>query len=217
MPVDISQADQRIPSLFGMPPFKLNAVPTAMLITSHDTIHEGLHAYHNSFNSVEPPPTVNFTGDRVKAYIQHIRLANELTIQKTMLSSNKPYTFAPTLFLEMRARLRGIVGTLHSLIRCGSGLYACAEKFQREAVNYIRGDRPKAKVLPLPVVKDDETTIAGSMNIIVKFMLLTGLLEKTVDNTFVNPPDYKKRHVVMIGDGLTCERFRNFRDQPLER
>jgi hypothetical protein len=190
-----------------MPTFKMKPAMTYALLGSHVSTTVALDEYNNSVQRNEPPPLVDFSGEMVDTYLRHRRVANELVIQRTLISLDKPYSFAPETFVEMRTSLR----------RRGTGLYSCAERFQREAANYIRGDRPKVSVLPLPVIKDDEMTIKGSTNVTVKFMLLMFLLLKQLDGTFVSPPDLLKRRAVMVGDSLTCERFRNCRDQLLER
>jgi hypothetical protein len=80
----------------------------------------------------------------------------------------------------------------------------------------MRGDQPKVRLLPLPAVKDDKTTLRGTSGVVVKFLLLSGLVhfEK---GRYELANDIAKRHLIMFGDGLSCERFRNCRDRLIEK
>jgi hypothetical protein len=92
MPIEkvaLTYVDQAIPSPFGMPAFELSPILTSLLIGSHDTIAEGLKAFEHSLEADSTPSAVDFSGTRVKSYLQHTRIANELVIQKTIISCDK--------------------------------------------------------------------------------------------------------------------------------
>ncbi len=76
----------------------------------------------------------------------------------------------------------------------------------------MRGKRPKARLLPLPDVKDDKTTIKGTGGVVVKCLLLSGLVSY-VGGKYKLATDLSKRTLVMYGDGLSCERFRNCKER----
>jgi hypothetical protein len=97
--VQLIYVNQNIPSPFGMPAFELNPIPTSLIVGSHDTIHDALSAYEASIESTVPPAAVDFLGERVRAYIRHTRIANELIIQKMIISLDKVYSFAPSVLL----------------------------------------------------------------------------------------------------------------------
>ena len=214
--VPLTYVDQAIPSPICMPPFELLSCPTETLLLG-ESIRSCLDHFVHAASPNSTAPLIDFSGLRVWGYLRHVEIASELARQKVFLSIYKPYAFAPIPFVDARVRMVDVLISLNSLRGRGGGLYARASTFQAEAVEYIRGSRPKAEIMSLPVVKDDETTIKGMVNVILKFLQCGGLLQLTADGTFVNPPDLGKRNMALYGDGLTCERFRNCKDQLLER
>jgi hypothetical protein len=79
----------------------------------------------------------------------------------------------------------------------------------------MRGDWPKVKLLPLPAVKDDETTLRGTSGVVVKFLLISGLVHYK-KGRYELAKDIGKSHLIMFGDGLSCERFHNCCDRLIE-
>jgi hypothetical protein len=103
-----------------------------------------------------------------------------------------------------------------SALRSRGGFYERAEHFQWHITEIICGDRPKVKLLPLPEVKDDETTLRSTSGVVVKFLLLSGLVlyEK---GRYKLAKDIRKWHLIMFGDCLSCERFRNCQDRLIKK
>jgi hypothetical protein len=101
-------------------------------------------------------------------------------------------------------------------LRSRDGFYMRAERFQLQLSELIRGKRPKAQILPLPAVKDDETTIKGTGGVVVKFLLLAGLVSYEI-GSYKLAKDISSRTLIMYGDGLSCERFRNCKERLIEQ
>jgi hypothetical protein len=169
--VSIEYVGQIIPSPVGMPPFELSKVPTQSLLSGH-TLKQRCIDMKASFLL---SPTVDFTGQRVNEYIRHMYRCKEFKCQRRFLLLGRNFAHEQPLYKASRRRLLNVYLELSHLRSCG-GFYAWAEHFQRHMAEIMRGDRPKVKLLPLPAVKDDETTLRGTSGVVVKFLLLSGLV-----------------------------------------
>jgi hypothetical protein len=112
---------------------------------------------------------------------------------------------------------RDAITTTLSRNKAAGKLHDSAHPCQQRAVQETRGPRPKAKLLVLPVAKDDETTKKGIGARTLKLWSCSGLLSKTKEPesdgiAWKAAPSEEERHIIKAGDGLSCERMRNCSD-----
>jgi hypothetical protein len=212
-PVDrvaITYCDQAIPSPFFMPPYEHS-------VASYKVMGCVNYPRIVSDDAGVVFPDIDVTGKRVKGYLHHLHMANEFIGQQKYLSTGRPYKFQPQEYgsVENMAFRDVVTDTLSRNAKKGR-LYNLAYSFQQRAVLSIRGDRPKAKLLVLPVAKDDETTKKGIGATMLKLWHCSGLLSKVSEEEFgyawkaASLED--KRYIIKIGDGLSYERMRNYSD-----
>ena len=213
---------QAIPSPYRMPPYehmeKLQ-VSRESLISSIVMLHESVDALPTI------PAVVDVSGRRVSAYMDLVCTAYEIQCQRRFLSS-EAFNFLPFEDEPNHQSRRSILCNLLSSLRSKGGLYNSAYTFQSRAVTFIRGNRPKNKVLCLPAATDDETTKAGTGAIVNKFFRLSDLIipanrptdiipagaQRNDKVKWANPSDIDSRWMLLVGDGLSFERFRNYKD-----
>ena len=70
-------------------------------------------------------------------------------------------------------------------------------------------------------MKDDETTLIGTGCVIIKSLLLTEIIKKKQiigpgDTFFESNDELNSKLLVLFGDGLSCERFRNVKESLLK-
>jgi hypothetical protein len=142
-------------------------------------------------------------------------MANEFICQQKDLSTGCPYKFQPKEYSSNRnLSFRNIVtGTLFCNAASGK-LYEKAYSFQQRAVLAIQGPCPKAKLVVLPVAKDDETTKKGIGATMLTLWHSSGLLSKVSQEEFgyawqaAALEDHQ--YIIKISDGLSYEHMRNY-------
>jgi hypothetical protein len=153
--VSITYCNQAIPSPFFMLPYK-HSVPSCKVMgcVNSPTVVTA--------NSSLTFPDINFSGKQVEGYLHHLQMANEFIGQQKYLSTGRPYKFQPKEYATDSNLLfqNAVTNTLNCNAATGK-LYKKAFTFQQHAVVATRGPCPKAKLLVLPVAKDDETTKKG--------------------------------------------------------
>jgi hypothetical protein len=203
VPVVITYLDQPVPSPVGMVCFEQERDPYLQIKHIED-----------DDSSLE----VEATGVRVEAYMKLVLLCDELVTQKRLISiefeglyQEQPTPASTEDTLSVSDHLQPN--------RSYEGFYHSATNFQRRSTRKWRKDPPRATVLAPPVSPDDETTTRGAGKVILSILLLFGLLEAT-DSTAIEgnvlavklPLDYKKRWLVLVGDGLSQMRLQAFKD-----
>ena len=193
--------NQAVPSPVGMPAYE-RSFPHSNVVKDPSLA---------SLDQIETLPLVDSTGRRVAAYMQHLRVNQEFVAMSYYLSSPRAYAFRPQAYNNLPTRSR-IIKSLHP-IRGRTKLLGLARTFQRRAVLNYRGLRPKAHLLALPILNDDETTTAGMFNVIIKFLRQVKLLvpgKITNGPDWVCPNDSKTIWLLLVGDGLSAEQYRAF-------
>ena len=161
-------------------------------------------------------PSIDFTGKRVEGYLNHLLMANEFMCQQKFLSTGRPNEFQPAKYASAdQSSFRAAITSTLNRNRAAGKLYDQAYTFQQRAVVAIRGARPKAKLLVLPVAKDDETTKKGiGATTMLKLWHCSGLLSKVNKEVFgyawQAAASEDQRYIIKIGDGLSYERMRNY-------
>jgi hypothetical protein len=189
-----------------MPPYELHALPPETIMKD-----AGLSASQSALTRVGPN-LIDYTGKRVKSYVDLVQLAFNLAAQRKHLSMGQDrlnYSFRPDKYKDNATFSR--VSAVLNRNRLEGKLYHAAARFQRNAVDQWRGERDPALLLMLRILKDDETTSIGASRVILKFALRTKLIVLSSEKTgpkFVLGPDWDKTWVAMVGDGLTGVRFR---------
>jgi hypothetical protein len=208
--VAITYCDQAIPSPFFMPPYE-HSVPSTTVM--------GCVQYPRivATDAGRTFPEIDFSGKRVEGYLHHLHMANEFIGQQKYLSTGRPYKFQPPEYgSDENMSFRNVVTNALFRNTASGKLYEKAYTFQQRAVLSIRGPRPKAKLLVLPVAKDDETTKKGIGATMLKLWHCSGLLSKVNKEDFgydwKAAPLEDRRYIIKIGDGLSYERMRNYGD-----
>jgi hypothetical protein len=163
--VPINYVHQVVPSPMGMPPFELAKLPTKMFLSG-----DRLADVVQRMIVLHPATSVDYTGDRVNEFLKHIYLCEEFKCQRRLISISRSFTHHYPKFMESGRLFRQLFLQLSDL-RAQNGFYQRAKQFQLEIAEIMRGKRPKACLLPLPAVKDDETTIKGTGGVVVKFFV----------------------------------------------
>jgi hypothetical protein len=150
--VAMTCCNQSIPSMFFMPPYEVPAPSTKVVgYVSCPTVALALAGVTH--------PAIDFSGKRVEGCMHHLQMATEFISQQKHLSSGRPYAFQPAEHASPEQwAFRAAITTTLSRNKATGKLCDSAYTFQQRAVQEIRGPRPKAKLLVLPVAKDDETT-----------------------------------------------------------
>ena len=205
----ITYVDQAVVSPMGMPPYELlrdmgDAEVKTILLSPH-------HTCMSMFETTTPPPIVDISGERVQVYMQLLKIADNLMCLYRYISPDPGYTFQPEEIL-LSPKCRRIVGILGRMRQKGS-VMAKARIFQRSSVLHYKGQRPKALLLCLPVLKADETTNKGMMTVMTNLLIDAELMcanhgfPENKCPQYVCTDDCHRIYVPVVGDGLTQERW----------
>jgi hypothetical protein len=197
--------------MFFMPPYELEVPSTKVMgSVSYPTVVSALAGLSH--------PAIDFSGKRVEGYMLHLQMATEFICQQKYLSSGRQYTFQPEEYASPdQLEFRDAITTTLSRNKATGKLYDSAYTYQQRAVQEIRGPRPKAKLLVLPVAKDDETTKKGIGATMLTLWNCSGLLSKAKEPesdgiAWKAAPSEEERYIIKVGDGLSYERMRNYSD-----
>ena len=154
---------------------------------------------------------VDFTGSRVNHYIKHLKVVNEFKAQRIFLSKYLDYKARPNIYQNKKDSVMFIYTALNKC-RSVDGLYLRSAKWQANTCGLWKVNNHKAKIIGLPAVKDDETTLKGTGGVVIKSLLLTEMIKKKKsitkgDTLFEGSPDLAFKLLVLFGDGLSCDRF----------
>ena len=164
----------------------------------------------------------DFSGERVKAYIDLLLFCNELEIQQRILSRpNVQFGFLPEDAVAAIAEL-GIRDAL-ALNRTHDHeqrtFYSRACSFQDDVTRTWRGTPPRVSMLVPPVSVEDKTTNKGSGKVIIGLLVLFGILKATASDALEGKisslslgDDWDRRWLILTGDGLTQIRVRSFQE-----
>jgi hypothetical protein len=164
---------------------------------------------------LHPAPLVDSAGDRVSKFLKHIFLCKEFKCQRQLILITRSFTHQHPKFFDSGRLFRRPFLQLSDLC-AQNGFYQRAKRFQLEMAKIMRGEQPKARLLPLPAVKDDEMTSKGTEGVVVKFLVLSGLVSYN-SGRYKLVANLGKQMLVMYGDGLSCKQFRNCKEQLIEQ
>ena len=99
----------------------------------------------------------------------------------------------------------------------GRSFYTGMGLFQHNTTKRLMGDRKKCPLLIPPISKEDETMNKGAAKVILSLLALFGIMEgQSYEGEHGNVRElelavnYKKRYLVIVGDGLSQMRVRTF-------
>ena len=153
--------------------------------------------------------------------IKHLKVVNEFKAQRIFLSKYLDYKARPNIYQNKKDSVMFIYTALNKC-RSVDGLYLRSAKWQANTCGLWKVNNHKAKIIGLPAVKDDETTLKGTGGVVIKSLLLTEMIKKKKsitkgDTLFEGSPDLASKLLVLFGDGLPCECFRNVKDNLLKK
>ena len=184
-------------------------------------IHDYIRAILNpvSFRPYSPLGNVDMSGIRCKNYLMLLFLTTTMRSLFLYSSNDKEYKFCPDFSSSSQSCIK-IKSELNTR-RNRDGILHQSFLFQKRVAKCYRGQRPKAKILCLPLLPDDPTTKKGTVSVILK-VLINGLLLIPNDDIsynmpyFITPPNIKEIYLLVVGDGLSQERWRFYSDNLLD-
>ena len=196
--VYFSQHDQDIPSPWGMPAFEC--------IDQIDP--SGCFVDFDSWESVKTP---DFTGERVRSYIDLRNMASQLVQLSTAFPTEKEDTdyFAqcPTSF--DKKKLKDFTRRCNN--REAQHLVTKAKEFQR---NTVRRWNPHADECSLSIylglIGIDESASKECGVITLDLLLRAGVLIQSDDGSWELADDWDKRRIYIFGDAKTIENMAKF-------
>ena len=168
----VTYADQAIPSTPNMNHYELMLTTPSYSFVINKDIDNNNDATNNTSDI-----NVDFTGTRVKQYMKHLRGINEFKAQWIFLSKYIDYKSRPQVYQNNKDNVMFIYAALNKC-KSNDGLYQRASKWQAETCRLWKVNNHKAKIIGLPAVKDDETTLIGTGGVIIKSLLLTEMIKK---------------------------------------
>ena len=163
----INYYQQAIPSVPNMNHYELTmTTPLYLLVMDSNS---------NSSISNDNNLDVDFGGTRVAQYIKHLRQVCEFKSQRIFMSRYVDYSARPKVYEDNKGEVNCIFTALNKL-RTVDGLYERAQKWQENTCSTWKVEQPKAKIIGLPAVKGDETTLVGTGGVVIKSLLLTEII-----------------------------------------
>ena len=208
--------DQTIPSTPNISYYELMLTTLSYVFVMNKDIDNNNNATNNM-----PKININFTGTRVKQYAKHLRVINEFKAQWIFLSKYLDYKARLQVYQNNKDNALFIYAALNKC-KSNDDLYQRASKWQAETCRLQKVNNHKAKIISLPAVKDDETILIRTGDIIIKSLLLTEMIKKkniivSSDTLFENNEELNSKLLVLFGDGLSYEHFRNAKDNLLKK
>lgn len=168
--VAIKYINQHIPSPCGM-------LDYCTLTTLHSLSHVIVNHDNTLMNVVSAPC---FNVNIVKSYMELIEYKDVLLKQRKCLSRSE--TSFEYISKEHRENASCVIDILAENRKRG-GVYSQAILFQDHYVECWSGKKTNARLCPLPIMAEGETTILGTAVVLLNILHLSGLIEikKIVD------------------------------------
>ena len=160
--------------------------------------------------------SMDISGDPVEAWAQLVLLSSQIYKFQQLLKTkdNDRFKFQFDNCILAMKRLR-----INSKMRKNPAFYQKVKKFQYVETLKWRGKPKEANVIVPPISPHDETTNTGAAKVILLLLVMYGILKNRVDENMTDTPDVanlrlahdaKEHYLIMVGDGLTQIRAKQF-------
>ena len=162
---------------------------------------------------------MDLSGDRINAWASRVTLVFQIYKLQILVKTkdNERFQFQHNNNVSSMRQMK-----VNSKLRKNrGGFYKTVKNFQYNKTMKWRGIQKVAEVIIPPVSPHDETTNTGAAKLILSLLVMFGILKKSESsnenkqmniNTLELAPETKERYLMMVGDGSTRMRAKQFND-----